>query len=121
MLHLKFLGAVWAASDDGNMERLLEYLRADGPLSAEDKSYLADYLDGKLKRSVGGQKKPRFVPKGGSLELYGAAHDVQRLKNVWRKRYGRRNPLQAEAIEMAAKRWGVSEGTLANYIRRAQK
>jgi hypothetical protein len=120
MLHLKFLGAVGAASD-GNMERLLEYLRAGGPLSAEDKSYLADYLAGKLKRRVGGQKKPRLVPKGGSLDLHAAALDVQRLKNVWRKRYGRRNPLHTEAIEMAAKRRGVSEHTLANYIRRAPK
>ena len=50
---LEAMNAIWVAAKTGRREKLLAYLRTNKPLTARDRAYLADYLEGKFKRKKG--------------------------------------------------------------------
>jgi hypothetical protein len=47
---LQFQSAIWTAVHDRDKRPLLNLLRSDFQLSADDKAELADFIEGKLKR-----------------------------------------------------------------------
>ncbi len=83
--------AVHEAAHYGDTERLAALLRGNRPLSSKDRAYLADYVEGKLKRDRGRPKGSRawqFKPTKA------AAHFAVRYLRVWRRRYGIKNLIE---------------------------
>jgi hypothetical protein len=108
---LEVQSAIYDAAHYGDTERLAALLRGNRPLSSEDRAYLADYVEGKLKRDRGRPKGSRawqFKPTKV------AAHFAERYLRVWRRRYGIKNLIERadapgrlaldEACEMACAR-----------------
>jgi hypothetical protein len=118
---LEAISAIWAAAKLGRKQQLLAYLRSDRPLTAEDRAYLADYLEGKFNR-----KKGR--PRGGkaALNVRNVAVMVDFYKAKLREA-GERYRIHEKAIDYALK-YHVSHGhtapapeTLENYLRRSKR
>jgi hypothetical protein len=134
----------------GDPKSLAEYIASGDPLDPEDRKVLADYVVGRLKRGRGDRgispveaemtklKKWMFdgAWRGKTHKYYGpqyhgwhrynvtfgyAAIDYERFKGVWRTRYKRKNPLQPAALAAAAKRNGVDEDKLSQFINRSTK
>jgi hypothetical protein len=56
-----------------------------------------------------------------NLSLARAIRDVYRLKHVWRTRYGRKKGIVETAIELAAKRRGVSDKKIREQLKMSQR
>jgi hypothetical protein len=78
-----FIGAVIEAGRHRNKRPLVELLRSDHPLTTEDKRYLADYLDGKIRPRRG---RPRARPGSAADDLDRAVHWVRLIKQKMRQR-----------------------------------
>ena len=113
--------AILVAAKYGRKELLLAYLRTDKPLTADDRKYLADYLEGKYNR-----KKGR--PAGGkaALNLRNVAVLVEQIKAELHKR-GEHYRIQDKAVDFALElhsSWGhppVARETLENHLRRSNR
>lgn len=143
---IRFQGCIQLAVC-GDTKPLAKYIASGDPLDPEDRKVLADYVAGRLKRGRGDRgispveaemtKMKKWMwdaaYRGKTHKYYGiqylewhrynvtfgyAAIDVARYKQVWRKRYKRKNPLQAAALAAAAKRNGVDEDKLSVFINR---
>jgi hypothetical protein len=80
LIRLAILDAVAPAVDGrsgGTSTWLQELLRADHPLSAEDKALLADYIGGKLNR---GRGRPKATSFSFTQRLRDAVDEVRWLK-----------------------------------------
>jgi hypothetical protein len=88
---LEVQSAIYDAAHFGDTERLAALLRGNRPLSSEDRAYLADYVEGKLRR-------PRGRPAGAGAWQFKptkvAADFAERYLRVWRRRYGIRNRIE---------------------------
>ena len=115
---IKFLGAVDEAAK-GSATRLVAFLRSDYPLSQYCRNSLADYIEGKMKKSKGRPKRRIGAP--ANLPMLYAACDVDRYKRVWRLRYGRTRGIHEEAIEKSAERNSLDPNALANYLNRSKR
>jgi hypothetical protein len=118
---LEAMSAIWEAAKYDRKELLLAYLRSNKPLTAQDRKYLADYLEGKYRR-----KKGR--PPGGkaALNLRNVAVRVNFFKAKLREA-GMRYRIHDKAIDYALRdhaRFGhpaVSRDTLENHLRRSKR
>lgn len=72
----EFRAAIFAANQ-GNKKRLLEMLRADHPITAEDKAALADHLEGKHKPGRGRPPAPLHSLSG---QLQWAVREIKGLQ-----------------------------------------
>jgi hypothetical protein len=118
---LEFISAVWEAAKYERKEHLLAYLRSNKPLTAEDRTYLADYLEGKLKRKRG-------RPPGGKAALN--LRNVAVLVNWYKARLrasGKRYRIHDLAVD-AALEYHVRQGhtapnreALENFLRRSKR
>ena len=118
---LEAMNAIWVAAKIGRKEKLLAYLRSNKPLTAQDRAYLADYLEGKFKR-----KKGR--PPGGeaALNVRNVAVLVDYIKAKLRED-GKRYRIHDLAVDDALK-YHVAHGqqaptreALENYFRRSKR
>jgi hypothetical protein len=84
---LAFESAVWLAGHEGDKRPLLDLLRSNYPLSAEDKKYLADFIDGKVKRPRGRRpwRATDELRNPDSAAVRRAASFVRRFKEAARK------------------------------------
>src|SRR5262245_57704428 len=86
-------------------EELESILRAyDVELTKEFRFFLADVVAGKVKLSKlprGGQKKSKTARFNDSVELHLGAWIVERVKRVWRERYGRKYRIHESAVDYA--------------------
>jgi hypothetical protein len=110
--------------------KVLEWwLSSDQKITREFRLFLADLVAGrveppKLKR--GGQKKTVHDRLAYNLPLILGELYVERLKRVWRKRYGRKRGIHEEAVQktLAYLRrcgWPLKQEALANYLSRSRK
>jgi len=120
LAELEVAGAIWEAAKYDRKDKLLAYLRSNRPLTAIDRQYLADYLEGKLKR-----KKGR--PRGGraALNVRNVAVMVDYYKAKFREA-GKRYQIHETAVDLALE-YHVGHGhqaparqTLENYLRRSK-
>jgi hypothetical protein len=118
---LEAMNAIWVAAKTGRKEKLLAYLRSNKPLTARDRAYLADYLEGKFKR-----KKGR--PPGGDAarNLRNVAALVDYIKAMLRES-GKRYRIHDLAVDYALNHH-VAHGhraptreALENYLRRSKR
>ena len=115
------MNAIWLAAETGSKEKLLAYLRANKPLTARDRAYLADYLEGKLKRKKG---RPRDLVRASYIrELASLVHE----KKTELREAGKRYRIHDKAVDDALKiynSWGypvVARETLENHLRRSKR
>jgi hypothetical protein len=118
---LEATNAIGEAAIFGRKQKLLAYLRSDRPLTAMDREYLADYLDGKIKRKKG---RPRDL--GRAFCLRQLAFLVQQRKTELRnggERYRIHNKAVDDALKLynAAGYPAVSRETLENHLRRSKR
>ena len=118
---LEAMNAIWVAATIGRKEKLLAYLRSNKPLTARDRAYLADYLEGKIKRK-----------KGRSRDLVRAFY-IRQLASLVHERKtelreaGERYRIHDKAVDHALKiynSWGypvVAREKLENYLRRSKR
>lgn len=115
------MSAIWEAAKYDRKERMLAYLRSNKPLTAQDRAYLADYVEGKLRRKRG-------RPRGGkaALNLQNVAVMVDYYKKKLREA-GKRYRIHDLAVDYALK-YHVDHGhkapareTLENYLRRSKR
>lgn len=105
----------------GRKQKLLAYLRSDGPLTTSDRKYLADYLEGKIKRRKG---RPRNYGRAFCLDLLALL--VKQEKTELRTR-GNRYRIHDKAVDCALKLYSsldypaVSRETLENHLRRSKR
>jgi hypothetical protein len=121
LAELEAVSAIWEAAKYGRKDRLLAYLRSNRPLTATDREYLADYLEGKLNR-----KKGR--PRGGKAALN--VRNVAVMVDFYRAKFreaGKHYRIHDIAVENALK-YHVAHGhkvpkreTLENYLRRSKR
>ena len=120
LAELEVVGAIWEAAKYDRKDRLLAYLRSDRPLTAIDRQYLADYLEGKLNR-----KKGR--PRGGrsALNVRNVAVMVDHYKAKLREA-GKRYQIHEMAVDLALE-YHVAHGhqaparqTLENHLHRSK-
>jgi hypothetical protein len=107
------------------------WLRSDEPITPEFRAFLADLVTGKdkpakLPRRRGGQPKSKAQRWNDNIPLFAAERYVDRIKRVWRLRYGRRYRTHGEAVEKAIaylQRHGypLEKQTLINYLARSPK
>ena len=121
LAELDAVSAIWDAAKYGRKDGLLAYLRSNRLLTATDREYLADYLEGKLNR-----KKGR--PRGGraALNVRNVAVMVDLCKAKFREA-GKRNRVHEMAVDLALE-YHVAHGhkaaareTLENYLRRSKR
>ena len=118
---LKFAGTVWEFINKGRMEPLIAYLRSDKPLEPSDREYLADLLQGKLKR-------PRGRPKGGldAQNMRFLASLVRHVKSEMRQR-GERYRIHGKAVDYVLGLYTyngkptVEREKFENYLRRSRE
>jgi hypothetical protein len=115
------MNAIWVAAKIGRREKLLAYLRSNKPLTARDRAYLADYLEGKIKRKKG---RPRDLVRASYIiELASLVHG---RKSELREA-GERYRIHDKAVDHALKiynSWGypfVARETLENHLRRSKR
>jgi hypothetical protein len=119
---LIFIGAVIEAGKHGDKRDLLALLRADYPLTAEDKTYLANLLDGKIRRERG---RPR-ARNGAARDVDRAVAVVKYAKHLMRQR-GQTYRIHNRALDLAFE-WLESKGlsmpsrqAVENRLRRASR
>ncbi|RDD62633.1 hypothetical protein [Ferruginivarius sediminum] len=87
----------------------------------------ADAFKALVEIAQGERRKPRGKPPDRPFKrvsqqmgnpLIPAADDVERLKHIWRTRYGKHKNIHEAALEKAAARWGVDPDKLDNFCRR---
>ena len=90
---LEFDGTLWEWIHKGHKAPLIAYVRSDKPLRPRDREYLADYLDGKVKRKRG-------RPLGGmeSQQIRFLAGLVRAVKAKLRER-GERYRIHNKAVD----------------------
>lgn len=81
---------------------------------------LANYLHLPPRRREQGRPKMRVRPPESTddpaLRVLVAAQDVEFIKRLWKREYGRQNRTTApSAVEIAAKRWDVSAADLRRF------
>jgi hypothetical protein len=119
----EFIGAVLEAGRHGDKRHLVNLLRSDHPLTADDKRYLADFLDGKI-RPRRGRPRARFDSPADDLDR--AVHWVKFIKRKMR-RHGRVYRIHDEAMDLALgllkkRGFGVPEKLkLMTGLRRSRK
>ena len=125
-----FQDAVWLAGHQGDKQQLLDMLRSDFPLSADDKKYLADFIEGKLKRPRGRPPLVRATDELRNPDLAAvkrAAFYVERLKHDARKEGRSSSGIHEWAVDQTMeflKKLGLrrpSRQRLENYLRRSKK
>ena len=121
LLKLEAASAIWEAAVLGYKQRLLAYLRSNRPLTATDRDYLADFLEGKYRR-----KKGR--PRGGkaALNVRNVAALVDYIKTKLREA-GKRYRIHEMAVDLALE-YHVAHGheapkreALESYLRRSKR
>jgi hypothetical protein len=118
----QFIGAVIEAGRHGK-RHLIDLLRSDYPLTADDKRCLADFLDGKIRPRRG---RPRAQVGSPADDLDRAIHWVRFIKQKMRQ-HGRAYRIHDEAISLALellqkKGFGVpDEEKLRNGLKRPRK
>jgi hypothetical protein len=118
---LEAVNAIWVAAKTGHRKKLLAYLRSNKPLTPRDRAYLADYLEGKIKRTKG---RPRDLE--GAFNLRALASLVHERKTELRDA-GERYRIHDKAVDHALKiynAWGypvVAREKLENYLRRSKR
>jgi hypothetical protein len=118
---LEFAGTIWELINRGRVAPLIAYIRSDKALRPEDRGYLADYLEGKLKRKRG-------RPIGGleSQKIKFLAGLVRAAKAQLRER-GERYRIHNKTIDLVLDVYSVSgkppvdREKLENYLRRSQR
>jgi len=105
--------------DEIPLDDVVHYLRHGGSVSKTMRNYLADLIEGKIKRSRG-RPKERWQPYR-QWRLRGAARDTRRIQHVWKVRYRRTRGAFEHAVEWAARKWQVESEALRNYIRRGRR
>jgi hypothetical protein len=113
---LEFVGALWEWIHKGRKAPLIAYIRSDKPLHPRDREYLADYLDGKVKRKRG-------RPLGGteSREIRFLAGLVRAIKAEWRAR-GERYRIHNKAVDYVLAAYPVIDREkLENHLHRSQR
>jgi hypothetical protein len=118
----------------GDFKPLIKALRSDKPLPVKEieerwlRDTLAAALAGELKRKQGRPveepmlaswwrwRLARRDPTFACAVLY-----VERYKDVQARRYNRRQGVEAEAIEKAARKYGVSAHRIFNCLHRAKR
>jgi hypothetical protein len=111
-----FLAAIDAAIA-GDRTRLARFMRDHEPLTVAENRKLADFIEGKLDRKRG--RPPKRLSHKGNMLLQVAAHEVEDLKNEWRKS-GRRYRIHGPAVDEVAARREITPDKLANFIRRSK-
>jgi hypothetical protein len=104
---------------DGDLRPMAKLVRAREHLSAEVRNLVADYLDGKLKRPRG--RPPKKI-KERETALTVAAGEFPAIKYWLGVHFPnrRRGEIHDRAVEMAARRWNVAEGSLRNLLNRSK-
>jgi len=118
---LEFAGTVWEFVNKGRKGPLIAYLRSDKPLGPSDREYLADLLQGKLKRRRG-------RPKGGldTQNMRFLASLVRHVKSEMRQR-GERYRIHDEAVDLVLGLYTyngkppVEREKFENYLRRSRQ
>jgi hypothetical protein len=118
---LEAMNAIWVAANYGRKEKLLVYLRSNKPLTARDRAYLADYLEGKIKRKKG--RPHDLVRASYIIELASLVHERKReLREA-----GERYRIHDKAVDHALKIYNslgypvVAREKLENYLRRSKR
>jgi hypothetical protein len=63
-----------------------------------------------------GEQRPRDLPQTTKWGCEEALEDVEHIRRIWKRHYGRRNrAMEPTAIEIAARRWGIKDETLINF------
>ena len=63
-----------------------------------------------------GEPRPRDLPQLTRWCCEEALADVKRIRQIWKRHYGRQNrTIEPTAIEIAARRWGIKDETLINF------
>jgi hypothetical protein len=122
-------GAVWLAAYERDKQPLLNLLRSDYPLSREEKEYLADFIEGKLKRRRGrpGWRATDELDDPISAAVMRAAFFVRRFKAVGRENGRSRSGIHEwainETMELMKKRGFLlpPRERLENYLRRSSR
>jgi hypothetical protein len=115
---LEFDGTLWELNHKGRKAPLIAYLRSDKPLRPRDRDYLAEYVEGKVKRKRG-------RPLGG-MESQGIrflAGLVRAVKAEWRAR-GERYRIHDKAVDHVLAAYPVGpifREKLENHLRRSQR
>lgn len=121
LAELEATNAIWEAATLGRKQKLLAYLRSDRPLTAMDREYLADYLEGKIKR-----KKGRPRDRARAFYLGQLVFLVEQRKTELRNE-GERYRIHEKAVDHAFKLYNsagypaVSRETLENRLRRSKR
>jgi hypothetical protein len=118
---LEFDGTIWEFINRGRIEPLIAYIRSDKPLLPSDREYLADLLQGKLKRRRG-------RPVGGvdAQKMRFLALLVRHVKAEMRQR-GERYRIHEKAVDHVLGLYSyngnppVGREKLENYLRRSQR
>jgi hypothetical protein len=133
---IKGLNCGWwveiTAAQRGDFLPLVRSLRSTKPIpSAEDRwlrDVMADALSGDLQRRRGRPPLPERATQSRWFRLLdrnpnlaGAVNYVARFKQMRARRYGRRRGVEAEAIEKAAAKFGVTYEAIHNYIHRSTR
>lgn len=115
---LDFDTAMWEFTNKGRRTPLIAYLHSDKPLHPGDRKYLADYLEGKVKR-------PRGRPRGGS-----AAQQIRFLAGLVRavkaelREQGEFYRIHNKAVDRVLTAYPVGpvdREKLENHLRRSQR
>ena len=118
---LEATNAIWEAATFGRKQKLLDYLRSDRPLTAMNREYLADFLEGKIKRKKG---RPRDLTR--AFYLGQLVFLVEQRKTELRNA-GVRYRFHDNAVDDALKLYNsagypsVSREALENRLRRSKR
>ena len=118
---LEFAGTLWELINKGRKAALIVYLRSDKPLRPRDREYLADYLEGKVKRKRG-------RPRGGveSQKIRFLAGQVRAVKARLREQ-GEPYRIHNKAVDLVLDVYSVAgeppvdREKLENYLRRSHR
>jgi len=123
LAEFEFLDAVQQAALEKDMGPLIRLLRADYPLSAEDKCSLADLLAGKIKRRRGARRwrATDELAKPNEAAVRRAARLIAWVKKG-RPRNGHEQAVQQVIDYMNEKGWTIpNRQSLENFLRRSKQ
>lgn len=116
----EFSVALQDAIRHGTLKKLLELLRSDHPMTAEDKRALADFIEGKTKRRIGRPATSASLVMGRDL-LDTCAAEVRFRKEEFRAQTGRRKAPHRKIVATVAEELGVSVDALLMRCKQSQK